>query len=609
MNEVKNPKVRKPLIYYYMMALLIMLLLNTFLFPALLGRKEVEVDYSTFTTQLAQGNIQQVEVLDQKIEYLLNDEEDNNIYITGNMGDPKLVDKLDAAKVIYGKEIEEPMSPFLYLLISVGGPILLFALLGQLLARSLQKRMGGGSNAMTFGKSNAKVYVPAQTGKTFADVAGEDEAKEALQEIVDFLHNPQKYEAIGAQMPKGALLVGPPGTGKTLLAKAVAGEANVPFFSMSGSEFVEMFVGAGAARVRDLFAQAQEKAPCIVFIDEIDTIGKKRDSGMMGGNDEREQTLNQLLTEMDGFDGKKGVVILAATNRPETLDPALLRPGRFDRRIPVELPDLAGREAILKVHSQNKQMSPDIDYKVIARATAGASGAELANIVNEAALRAVRSGRAQVEQADLEESVETVIAGYQRKGAVVSEKDKKIVSYHEIGHALVAAMQKHSAPVHKITIVPRTSGALGYTMQVEEQETLLMSKEEILDKITTYTGGRVAEELIFGSVTSGASNDIEQATKLARAMITRLGMSDNFGMMALETVGNQYLGGDASLACSEQTAAKIDEEVRQVIAQCYDKAKQILSENMPKLHELAEYLLERETITGEEFMNILNLAD
>ena len=605
MNEVKNPKVRKPLIYYYILALLIMLLLNTFLFPALLGRKEVEVDYSTFTTQLAQGNIQQVEVLDQKIEYLLNDEEDNNIYITGNMGDPNLVDKLDAAKVIYGKEIEEPMSPFLYLLISVGGPILLFALLGQLLARSLQKKMGGGGNAMTFGKSNAKVYVPAQTGKTFADVAGEDEAKEALQEIVDFLHNPQKYEAIGAQMPKGALLVGPPGTGKTLLAKAVAGEANVPFFSMSGSEFVEMFVGAGAARVRDLFAQAQEKAPCIVFIDEIDTIGKKRDNGMMGGNDEREQTLNQLLTEMDGFDGKKGVVILAATNRPETLDPALLRPGRFDRRIPVELPDLAGREAILKVHSQNKQMSPDIDYKVIARATAGASGAELANIVNEAALRAVRSGRAQVEQADLEESVETIIAGYQRKGAVVSEKDKKIVSYHEIGYALVAAMQKHSAPVHKITIVPRTSGALGYTMQVEEQETLLMSKEEILDKITTYTGGRVAEELIFGSVTSGASNDIEQATKLARAMITRLGMSDNFGMMALETVGNQYLGGDASLACSEQTAAKIDEEVRQVIAQCYDKAKQILSENMPKLHELAEYLLERETITGEEFMNIL----
>ena len=608
MNEVKNPKVRKPLIYYYMMALLIMLLLNTFLFPALLGRKEVEVDYSTFTTQLAQGNIQQVEVLDQKIEYLLNDEEDNNIYITGNMGDPKLVDKLDAAKVIYGKEIEEPMSPFLYLLISVGGPILLFALLGQLLARSLQKKMGGGSNAMTFGKSNAKVYVPAQTGKTFADVAGEDEAKEALQEIVDFLHNPQKYEAIGAQMPKGALLVGPPGTGKTLLAKAVAGEANVPFFSMSGSEFVEMFVGAGAARVRDLFAQAQEKAPCIVFIDEIDTIGKKRDSGMMGGNDEREQTLNQLLTEMDGFDGKKGVVILAATNRPETLDPALLRPGRFDRRIPVELPDLAGREAILKVHSQNKQMSPDIDYKVIARATAGASGAELANIVNEAALRAVRSGRAQVEQADLEESVETIIAGYQRKGAVVSEKDKKVVSYHEIGHALVAAMQKHSAPVHKITIVPRTSGALGYTMQVEEQETLLMSKEEILDKITTYTGGRVAEELIFGSVTSGASNDIEQATKLARAMITRLGMSDNFGMMALETVGNQYLGGDTSMSCSEQTQREIDRKVVELVRTEHERAHSLLTEHRALLDQLAQVLYEKETITGEEFMRILHAA-
>ena len=463
----------------------------------------------------------------------------------------------------------------------------------------------GGNKMMNFGKSRARMSVGADNKITLKDVAGLKEEKEELQEIVDFLREPSKFTRVGARIPKGVLLEGPPGTGKTLLAKAVAGEANVPFFSMSGSEFVEMFVGAGAARVRDLFAQAQEKAPCIVFIDEIDTIGKKRDSGMMGGNDEREQTLNQLLTEMDGFDGKKGVVILAATNRPETLDPALLRPGRFDRRIPVELPDLAGREAILKVHSQNKQMSPDIDYKVIARATAGASGAELANIVNEAALRAVRSGRAKVEQADLEESVETIIAGYQRKGAVVSEKDKKIVSYHEIGHALVAAMQKHSAPVHKITIVPRTSGALGYTMQVEEQETLLMSKEEILDKITTYTGGRVAEELIFGSVTSGASNDIEQATKLARAMITRLGMSDNFGMMALETVGNQYLGGDASLACSEQTAAKIDEEVRQVIAQCYDKAKQILSENMPKLHELAEYLLERETITGEEFMNIL----
>ncbi len=433
----------------------------------------------------------------------------------------------------------------------------------------------------------------------------EDEAKEALKEIVDFLHNPQKYESIGAQMPKGVLLQGPPGTGKTLLAKAVAGEANVPFFSISGSEFVEMFVGAGAARVRDLFNQAQEKAPCIVFIDEIDTIGKKRD-GSLGGNDEREQTLNQLLTEMDGFDGKKGVVILAATNRPDSLDPALLRPGRFDRRVPVELPDLQGREAILRVHAQDKQMADNIDYRVIARATAGASGAELANIVNEAALRAVRNGRSRVEQEDLEESVETVIAGYQRKGAVVSEKDKKIVAYHETGHALVAAMQKHSAPVHKITIVPRTSGALGYTMQVEEQDTLLMSKEEALDKIATYTGGRVAEELIFGSITSGASNDIEQATKLARAMVTRLGMSDNFGMVAMETVSNQYLGGDTSLACSEQTAAKIDEEVRQIIEQCHDRAKKILSDNLPKLHELAQYLLEKETITGEEFMEILN---
>ena len=593
------------MIYYYVIALLVFMLLNTFLFPSLFRRTEREVDYSTFMNQLNEGQIQQGEVQDQKIEYILKDQEDWNIYVTGNMGDPNLVDKLEAADVIYGKEIQEPMSPLLYLLISVGFPILLFVGVGQLLSRTLQKKMGGG-NAMTFGKSNAKVYVEAQTGKTFADVAGEDEAKEALGEIVDFLHNPKKYEAIGAQMPKGALLVGPPGTGKTLLAKAVAGEASVPFFSISGSEFVEMFVGAGAARVRDLFRQAQEKAPCIVFIDEIDTIGKKRDSGVMGGNDEREQTLNQLLTEMDGFDGKKGVVILAATNRPETLDKALLRPGRFDRRIPVELPDLAGREAILRVHAKDKQMAPSIDYSVIARATAGASGAELANIVNEAALRAVRNNRTQVEQGDLEEAVETVIAGYQRKSAVVSEKDKKIVAYHEIGHALVAAMQKHSAPVHKITIVPRTSGALGYTMQVEEEDTLLMSKEEAIDKITTYTGGRVAEEVIFGSITSGASNDIEQATKLARAMVTRLGLRDNFGMMALETVNNQYLGGDASLACSEETAAKIDQEVCTLIAQCHDHAKEILLQNMPKLHELASYLLEKETITGEEFMEILN---
>ena len=605
MNDIKNPKTKKPMIYYYVIALLVFMLLNTFLFPSLFRRTEREVDYSTFMNQLNEGQIQQVEVQDQKIEYILKDQEDWNIYVTGNMGDPNLVDKLEAADVIYGKEIQEPMSPLLYLLISVGFPILLFVGVGQLLSRTLQKKMGGG-NAMTFGKSNAKVYVEAQTGKTFADVAGEDEAKEALGEIVDFLHNPKKYEAIGAQMPKGALLVGPPGTGKTLLAKAVAGEASVPFFSISGSEFVEMFVGAGAARVRDLFRQAQEKAPCIVFIDEIDTIGKKRDSGVMGGNDEREQTLNQLLTEMDGFDGKKGVVILAATNRPETLDKALLRPGRFDRRIPVELPDLAGREAILRVHAKDKQMAPNIDYSVIARATAGASGAELANIVNEAALRAVRNNRTQVEQGDLEEAVETVIAGYQRKSAVVSEKDKKIVAYHEIGHALVAAMQKHSAPVHKITIVPRTSGALGYTMQVEEEDTLLMSKEEAIDKITTYTGGRVAEEVIFGSITSGASNDIEQATKLARAMVTRLGMSDNFGMMALETVNNQSLGGDASLACSEETAAKIDQEVCTLIAQCHNHAKEILLQNMPKLHELASYLLEKETITGEEFMEILN---
>ena len=606
MNDIKNPKTKKPMIYYYVIALLVFMLLNTFLFPSLFRRTEREVDYSTFMNQLNEGQIQQVEVQDQKIEYILKDQEDWNIYVTGNMGDPNLVDKLEAADVIYGKEIQEPMSPLLYLLISVGFPILLFVGVGQLLSRTLQKKMGGG-NAMTFGKSNAKVYVEAQTGKTFADVAGEDEAKEALGEIVDFLHNPKKYEAIGAQMPKGALLVGPPGTGKTLLAKAVAGEASVPFFSISGSEFVEMFVGAGAARVRDLFRQAQEKAPCIVFIDEIDTIGKKRDSGVMGGNDEREQTLNQLLTEMDGFDGKKGVVILAATNRPETLDKALLRPGRFDRRIPVELPDLAGREAILRVHAKDKQMAPNIDYSVIARATAGASGAELANIVNEAALRAVRNNRTQVEQGDLEEAVETVIAGYQRKSAVVSEKDKKIVAYHEIGHALVAAMQKHSAPVHKITIVPRTSGALGYTMQVEEEDTLLMSKEEAIDKITTYTGGRVAEEVIFGSITSGASNDIEQATKLARAMVTRLGMSDNFGMMALETVNNQYLGGDASLACSEETAAKIDQEVCTLIAQCHDHAKEILLQNLPKLHELASYLLEKETITGEEFMEMLNV--
>ena len=604
MNDIKNPKTKKPMIYYYVIALLVFMLLNTFLFPSLFRRTEREVDYSTFMNQLNEGQIQQVEVQDQKIEYILKDQEDWNIYVTGNMGDPNLVDKLEAADVIYGKEIQEPMSPLLYLLISVGFPILLFVGVGQLLSRTLQKKMGGG-NAMTFGKSNAKVYVEAQTGKTFADVAGEDEAKEALGEIVDFLHNPKKYEAIGAQMPKGALLVGPPGTGKTLLAKAVAGEASVPFFSISGSEFVEMFVGAGAARVRDLFRQAQEKAPCIVFIDEIDTIGKKRDSGVMGGNDEREQTLNQLLTEMDGFDGRKGVVILAATNRPESLDPALLRPGRFDRRIPVELPDLKGREAILKVHGKKVKVDESVDYNEIARATNGASGAELANIVNEAALRAVRMGRKTVSQQDLEESVETVIAGYQKKDAGVSGDEKKIVSYHEIGHALVAALQTHSAPVHKITIVPRTSGALGYTMQVEADQRFLMSREEAFNKIVTLTGGRAAEELIFHSITTGASNDIEQATKIARAMVTRYGMSDHFGMVALETVNNAYLGGDTSLACSAETAARVDEEVIALVKSAYEKAKAILSGHEDKLHELADYLLDKETITGEEFMKIL----
>ena len=526
------------------------------------------------------------------------------VFVTGKMEDSDtLSSRLDEADVQYGKEIPKEESPLLTFILSWVFPILMFLILGQLLTRYMQKKMGG-PNAMTFGKSNAKIYVEAQTGKTFDDVAGQDEAKEALSEIVDFLHNPSKYAEIGASLPKGALLVGPPGTGKTLLAQAVAGEAKVPFFSISGSEFVEMFVGMGAAKVRDLFKQAQEKAPCIVFIDEIDTIGKKREGGM-GGNDEREQTLNQLLTEMDGFDGKKGVVILAATNRPDSLDKALLRPGRFDRRIPVELPDLAGREAILKVHAKKIKVAPDIDYNAIARATAGASGAELANIINEAALRAVRCGHFSVTQADLEESVEVVIAGYQRKSAVISAKEKEIVAYHEIGHALVAAMQSDSAPVHKITIVPRTSGALGYTMQVEEGERVLMSREEAYNKIATLTGGRAAEELIFGSFTSGASNDIEQATKLARSIVTRLGMSKTFDMMALETVSNQYLGGDASLTCSPETAAKIDEEVLELIRSAHEKAIAILKENMEKLHELAHYLLERETITGEEFMEIL----
>ena len=604
MNDIKNPKTKKPMIYYYVIALLVFMLLNTFLFPSLFRRTEREVDYSTFMNQLNEGQIQQVEVQDQKIEYILKDQEDWNIYVTGNMGDPNLVDKLEAADVIYGKEIQEPMSPLLYLLISVGFPILLFVGVGQLLSRTLQKKMGGG-NAMTFGKSNAKVYVEAQTGKTFADVAGEDEAKEALGEIVDFLHNPKKYEAIGAQMPKGALLVGPPGTGKTLLAKAVAGEASVPFFSISGSEFVEMFVGAGAARVRDLFRQAQEKAPCIVFIDEIDTIGKKRDGGGFSGNDEREQTLNQLLTEMDGFDNHKGIVVLAATNRPDSLDPALLRPGRFDRRIPVELPDLTGRKNILELHAKSVKTQPPIDLTAIARATPGASGADLANIINEGALRAVREGRKRATQDDFEESVEVVIAGQQRKSTVLSDHEKQVVSYHEIGHAIVAARQKGSAPVTKITIVPRTSGALGYTMQVEEDERFLTTRQEVLDKLAVYCGGRAAEELIFGEMTTGAANDIEQATKLARNMVTRFGMSDEFGMMALGTVQNAYLNQDTSLTCAPGTAERVDAIVAKLIEDAHDRALQVLKENKFKLHELARYLYKKETITGEEFMNLL----
>ena len=603
MKEQKSPK--KSLIYYYVIALVVLLLLNALVFPSIFGTRVTEVSYDAFLAQLEAGKITQVEDQEDKIAFIGQDENGKEaVFVTGKMEDSDtLSSRLDEADVQYGKEIPKEESPLLTFILSWVFPILMFLILGQLLTRYMQKKMGG-PNAMTFGKSNAKIYVEAQTGKTFDDVAGQDEAKEALSEIVDFLHNPSKYAEIGASLPKGALLVGPPGTGKTLLAQAVAGEAKVPFFSISGSEFVEMFVGMGAAKVRDLFKQAQEKAPCIVFIDEIDTIGKKREGGM-GGNDEREQTLNQLLTEMDGFDGKKGVVILAATNRPDSLDKALLRPGRFDRRIPVELPGLAGREAILKVHAKKIKVAPDIDYNAIARATAGASGAELANIINEAALRAVRCGHFSVTQADLEESVEVVIAGYQRKSAVISAKEKEIVAYHEIGHALVAAMQSDSAPVHKITIVPRTSGALGYTMQVEEGERVLMSREEAYNKIATLTGGRAAEELIFGSFTSGASNDIEQATKLARSMVTRLGMSKTFDMMALETVSNQYLGGDASLTCSPETAAKIDEEVLELIRSAHEKAIAILKENMEKLHELAHYLLERETITGEEFMEIL----
>ncbi|MBO6116898.1 MAG: ATP-dependent zinc metalloprotease FtsH [Ruminococcus sp.] len=594
----------KQILGFIIISMIGLLLLNAFVMPKLTSARVKETNYSFFLKQVDDGNVSQVKIEKDEIRFeVVNEDGSKQIYSTGKMDDPDLVERLHKKGNIIFTESFQETNVFFNFLVSWVLPIIIFMLLWNILFKGMAKRMGG--NAMSFGKSNAKIYVKAQTGKTFGDVAGQDEAKEALEEIVDFLHNPQKYADIGADLPKGALLVGPPGTGKTLLAQAVAGEADVPFFSISGSEFVEMFVGMGAAKVRDLFKQANEKAPCIVFIDEIDTIGKKRD-GNFSGNDEREQTLNQLLTEMDGFDGKKGVVILAATNRPESLDPALLRPGRFDRRIPAELPDLGGREAILKVHAKKIKTEENIDYNAIARATAGASGAELANIINEAALRAVRNGRGLVNQSDLEESVEVVIAGYQRKNAVISQKEKEIIAYHEIGHALVAAKQKDSAPVHKITIIPRTSGALGYTMQVDEGEKFLLTKEEALARIATLTGGRSAEELIFNSCTSGASNDIEQATKLARAMVTRYGMSSSFDMIALETVSNQYLGGDTSLACSPETASRIDDEVNSIVKQSHEKAVRILSENIDKLHELAHFLLERETITGEEFMDILN---
>ena len=606
MKEVKSPK--KPLIFYYLIALLAIMLLNALFFPKVLEQQITEVDYGTFLNMVKKGDVTEVQQSGEYLAFIGKDEAgEEKIYKTVKFEDPKLIDRLMEAGVSnFSNNVVKEPSPLLNFILSWILPVVFFVLIGQLLSRFMMKKMGGGAGAMSFGKSNAKIYVESSTGIKFADVAGEDEAKEALTEIVDFLHNPGKYADIGASMPKGALLVGPPGTGKTLLAKAVAGEAGVPFFSISGSEFVEMFVGMGAAKVRDLFKQANEKAPCIVFIDEIDTIGKKRDSQGVGGNDEREQTLNQLLTEMDGFDGRKGVMLLAATNRPEILDKALLRPGRFDRRIPVELPDLAGREAILKVHAKKVKLDSNVDFNAIARATSGASGAELANIVNEAALRAVRMGRSIVNQSDLEESVEVVIAGYQRKNAVISPKEKQIVAYHEIGHALVAAKQTDSAPVHKITIIPRTSGALGYTMQVDEGEKALMSREEAYNKIATLTGGRAAEELIFSSITSGASNDIEQATKIARAMVTRYGMSKDFDMMALETVTNQYLGGDTALMCSADMAARVDEEVLGLIKSAHEKASGILAQNMEKLHELAAYLLEKETITGEEFMEILN---
>ena len=600
----KSPK--RPLIFYYAVTLIVLMLLNWLFFPSLLSRQVTEVGYDELVSMVDDGKVETVSYDSQDHEIVFEAKDDKGktaLYKTGIFPDDALVDRLLKGNVKFAAEIPTQASPLVSMLVSYIVPIVLIIAVGQWLQKKMMKNMGG--NMMSFGKSGAKIYAENETGKTFADVAGQDEAKEALTEIVDFLHNPNRYAAIGAKLPKGALLVGPPGTGKTLLAKTVAGEAHVPFFSISGSEFVEMFVGMGAAKVRDLFKQAGEKAPCIVFIDEIDTIGKKRDGAGMGGNDEREQTLNQLLTEMDGFDGTKGVVILAATNRPESLDPALLRPGRFDRRIPVQLPDLQGRIAILKVHAKDVHMTGHIDFNAIARATSGASGADLANIINEAALRAVRLGRSAVEQADLEESVETVIAGAQRKNAVLSAKEKEIVSYHEIGHALVAAKQTNSAPVTKITIVPRTSGALGYTMQVDEGEHNLMTRDELLNKLATLTGGRAAEELIFGSITTGASNDIEQATKLARAMITRYGMSRKFDMVALETVTNQYLSGDTTLACSAETAAQIDEEVIATVKAAHEKAIKILRDNMDVLHRLAHHLLEKETITGDEFMSML----
>ena len=610
MKKVEKPK--KPLIFYYLIALIILVLLNKFLFPNILGKNKVkEVDYGTFLTMVEGKEVSKVELNGDTI-YFTDNSEEPKYYETTTFDDPNLVNRLEDAGCEFGRVAQQEMNPLLSFFLVWILPLLIFWALGQWLAKKMMAKMGGGAAGnpfMQFGKSNAKVYVESTTGITFQDVAGEDEAKELLTEIVDFLHNPQKYTEIGAVCPKGALLVGPPGTGKTLLAKAVAGEANVPFFSISGSEFVEMFVGMGASKVRDLFKQANEKAPCIVFIDEIDTIGKKRDNAGYGGNDEREQTLNQLLTEMDGFDASKGVVILAATNRPDSLDPALLRPGRFDRRIPVELPDLKGREEILKVHAKKVRIGDDIDFNAIARAASGASGAELANMVNEAALRAVRENRKYVTQADLEESIETVIAGYQKKNQVLSSKEKLIVSYHEIGHALVAALQTNSAPVTKITIIPRTSGALGYTMQVESEERNLMTQEELINKIATLTGGRCAEKLIFNSITTGASNDIEQATKLARAMITRYGMSDRFGMVALETQNNPYLGGDSSLSCSPQTAADIDQMVVDTVKHGYDTAMDLLEKNQKKLHELAKYLYEKETITGEEFMQILTRTE